>query len=238
MLNAPRPRRRNLGLAGVAATLAAVAGLSAGGVLSAAADRGDRPEGAQGPKKAVKLEMLAPENGDRAGIGSRGFFVDLEAEFDAPLEKTGFTGLQLTGPGAHNNVPPFPGTFSRGQDDRFPGLIVLLSTTQTEANGTPTGFTGPGQNVANLFNLTGVTDRSENSTELWATWIVGAPLFGRNTPSTAYGAIAADKNGDGIYNDAPNSVPDADADGDVDQKDLKTFGTASNVEKADFFIRD
>ena len=73
--------------------------------------------------------------------------------------------------------------------------------------------------------------------EIWDTWIVGAANFGCDTNSTVYAAIAADKNGDGIYNDAPNAVPDSDGDGDVDRKDLKAFGVASNIEKADFFIR-
>jgi len=45
---------------------------------------------------------------------------------------------------------------------------------------------GSGQNLANLFNLTGVTDMSDNETELWDTWIVGAPNFGVNTESTIY----------------------------------------------------
>lgn len=179
--------------------------------------------------KAVEIKMFAPENGDRVGIGGRGWFVDLELEFKAPLERTGFSGFQLTGPGAHNNVAPFPGTFSPGTDDRMPGLIVLLSTT-----GAPTG--GPCRNVANLFNLTGVTDRGANTTELWDTWIVGAPNFGTNTFSTVRVAVAADKNRDGIFNDAPALLPDADSNGVCDEKDLEAFGLASNIEKAIFFI--
>lgn len=93
-----------------------------------------------------------------------------------------------------------------------------------------------GSNVANLFNVTGVTDRTDDEVEIWDTWIVGAPNFGCNTNSTVYTAIAADKNGNGVYDDAPNVVPDADGDGDVDKKDLKAFGLASNVKKADLFI--
>ncbi len=198
-----------------------------------------RSQPARAGEKVAEVEVFAPENGHRAGIGSQGWFIDLEAEFDLPLERTGFSGLQLTGPGVHTNVAPMPGTFSKGADDRFPGLIVLLSTTQTQrADGTPTGFSGPGQNLANLFNLTGVTDRTKRSTELWATWIVGAPLFGRNTASTAYVAIAADRDHDGIYEDAPDTVPDADRDGDVDEQDLNAYGVASNTETIDFFIQD
>ena len=54
------------------------------------------------------------------------------------------------GPAGHNNVAPFPGTVSLGVDDRLPGLIVLLDTTVPGAKNC--------QNIANLFNLTGVTD--------------------------------------------------------------------------------
>ena len=179
-------------------------------------------------EKSVKIEMFAPAKGDHVGIGGKGWFVDLAIGYEAPLAATGFTGFQLTGPAAHNNVAPFPGTFSAGKDDRLPNLVVLLSTTTVGA--------GAGQNLANLFNLTGVTDLSDDETELWDTWIVGAPNFGVNTESTIYVAVVDDLNGNGVYDDAPSVVPDSDLDGDVDEKDLKALGLASKVEKAAFFI--
>ncbi len=179
-------------------------------------------------KKSVKIEMFAPAKGDHVGIGGKGWFVDLAIGYDAPLAATGFTSFQLTGPAVHNNAAPFPGTFSLGKDDRLPGLVVLLSTTTVGA--------GSGQNIANLFNLTGVTDLSDDETELWDTWIVGAPNFGVNTKSTIYVAVVADLNGNGVFDDAPSVVPDSDLDGDVDERDLKALGLASKVEKATFFI--
>ena len=179
-------------------------------------------------EKSVKIEMFAPAKGDHVGIGGKGWFVDLAIGYEAPLAATGFTGFQLTGPAAHNNVAPFPGTFSAGKDDRLPNLVVLLSTTTVGA--------GAGQNLANLFNLTGVTDLSDDETELWDTWIVSAPNFGVNTESTIYVAVVDDLNGNGVYDDAPSVVPDSDLDGDVDEKDLKALGLASKVEKAAFFI--
>ena len=179
-------------------------------------------------EKSVKIEMFAPAKGDHVGIGGKGWFVDLAIGYEAPLAVTGFNGFQLTGPAVHNNVAPFPGTFSAGKDDRLPNLVVLLSTTTVGA--------GPGQNLANLFNLTGVTDMSDDETELWDTWIVGAPNFGVNTESTIYVAVVDDLNGNGIFDDAPSVVPDSDMDGDVDEKDLKALGLASKVEKATFFI--
>ena len=85
-------------------------------------------------RNPVGIEVFAPETGDRAGIGSLGFVVDMEVTFKhANLAQTGFTGLQLTGPGGHANILPFPGLAAPGHDDRFPGLIVLLSTTQIGA---------------------------------------------------------------------------------------------------------
>lgn len=178
--------------------------------------------------KPVHVKMLAPKNGDRVGIGGRGWFVDLAIDFEASLEQTGFTGFQLTGPAGHANAAPFPGTFSAGADDRLPGLVVLVSTSIAGA--------GSCQNVANLFNLTGVTHAEPGLTQIWDTWIVGAPNFGVNTVSSVYAAIVADRDGDGIFNDAPSILPDADGNGRCDDKDLKAFGIASSIAKSRFFV--
>lgn len=200
--------------------------LGPGIVAHAHADDGGHED--ERSRKPVKIEMFAPEEGYHVGIGGRGWFIDLALEFDAPLNKTGFSAFQLTGPGVHNNAPPMPGTFSLGADDRLPGLIVLLSTTTVGARSC--------QNIANLFNLTGVTDSTPEQTELWSTWIVGAPSFGVDTQSTVLAAVAKDLNHDGVYNDAPNVVPDANHDGQCDAKDLKALGMASKIEQVQFFI--
>jgi hypothetical protein len=176
----------------------------------------------------VHVEMFAPHNGDHAGVGGKGWFVDLAIQHDLPLERTGFTAPQLTGPGVHANAAPFPGAFSPGRDDRLPGLVVLVSTSKVGA--------GSCQNVANLFNLTGVADRTDSGTEIWDTWIIGAPNFGVDTASTVLAAVAADHDGNGILDDAPNVVPDADGNGICDERDLEALGLASNLAKADFFI--
>lgn len=218
---------------------AAMATLSAGISTSTYADDDKHKS------RPVKVEMFAPENDHRVGIGGRGWFVDLEIEYDVPLEQSGFTmnadgkpGFQLTGPnapastnfgaGTHNNVNPFPGTFSLGADERLPGLIVLLSTTKVGV--------GSCHNIANLFNLTGVTDLTATSVELWDTWLVGAPNFGVDTESQIFVAVANDSNGDGVYNDAPNVVPDANGDGKCDARDLRAYGVASNIATAKFYI--
>lgn len=178
--------------------------------------------------REVTVEMFAPEKGHKVGIDGKGWFIDLEIEFESGLTESGFTGLQLTGPGVHDNAGPFPGTFSPGVDDRLPGLIVLVSTTTIGG--------GSCQNLANLFNLTGITNIDEDEVEIWDTWIVGAPLFGRETKSKTFVAVASDHNGDGIYNDAPAVLPDANGDGKCNVHDLKAFGIASNIAKTKFYI--
>lgn len=206
-----------IGLAVVAA-MALVAALSA-------------PVLARGDDDVASVDILAPGHGDRVGVGGLGWIVDLAVEFELPakaLKKTGFTAPQLTGPGVHNNVAPLPGTFAPGKDDRFPGLVVLLSTTTIGA--------GPGQNLANVFNVTGVTNLKADEIEIWDTWIIGSPAFGTKTRSNLYVAVVDDLNGDRIYNDAPDVVRDADRDGDVDEKDVEAIGLASDVRKVGFFI--
>ncbi|PWU48918.1 hypothetical protein DLE60_04135 [Micromonospora globispora] len=160
-----------------------------------------------------------------------GWIVNLSLRFpDGPngLERAGFTAPQLTGPAGHNNIPPFPGTFSPGQDDRLPGLVVLVSTSTVGA--------GAGQNLANLFNLTGVTDRTQNVTEITDDWLVGAAAFGTNVQSQVIAAVVEDLNGNGIFDDAPNVVPDANNDGKIDVKDVRALGLASNVATVKFRI--
>jgi hypothetical protein len=189
-------RGRALALAVTAAAASAsIAYASGGGPLAANAQGGQAAAASGGGSASVQL--FAPKSDDRSGLDSKGFFIDLKADLDVPLERSGFGGQG-----------PATGV---GQDKRFPGLIVLMSTTQA-----------------------GVTDRSADKTQLWATWQAGKPNFGSG-PSTVDVAVANDRNHDGILNDAPNTVPDADADGDVDEKDIQAFG-ASGIKSVDFVI--
>ena len=174
----------------------------------------------------VNVTVFAPQTGDVAGKESRGFFVDLALRYPS-LASSG-AGFQLTGPTIHQNQAPFPGAFAAGVDEKLPGLIVLLSTSTVGARNA--------QNLANLFNLTGFTNRKAN--EIWDTWIVGAAGFGHNVRSVLRVAVAADKNKDGIYNDAPAVVPDANKDGRIDASDLKAYGVASNIVAVPFQISD
>ena len=174
----------------------------------------------------VNLQVFAPRSGDTAGKASKGFFVDLAVRYPS-LASSG-ADFQLTGPTVHQNQAPFPGAAAPGVDEKLPGLIVLLSTSTVGAKNA--------QNLANLFNLTGFTNQKTN--EIWDTWIVGAPRFGKNVPTVLRVAVAADRNKDGIYNDAPAVVPDANHDGRINATDLKAYGVASNIVAVPFRISD
>lgn len=217
-----------------------VAGVAAGALVTgviastaaAAAPVDPAADGRNPNDVPVHVEVLAPARGDDAGLEGAGWFVDLALEYRDGLAAAGFSGLQLTGPGAHNNVAPFPGAFSTGQDDRLPGLVVLTSTT----TGTRPGFSGPGTNLANLFNLTGVTDRSASGAEIWDTWLVGAPIAGADVDTVLTVAVIDDLDGDGVFDDAPAVVPDANQDGVVDKHDLEQIGVASNIVTVPFHL--
>jgi hypothetical protein len=174
----------------------------------------------------VNVQVFAPRPGDVVGKQSKGFFVDLALQYPS-LASSG-ADFQLTGPGAHQNQAPFPGAFAPGVDEKVPGLIVLLSTSTLGARNA--------QNLANLFNLTGFTNQKTN--EIWDTWLVGAPAFGKNVHSVLRVAVAADRNKDGVYNDAPAVVPDANRDGRINAADLNAFGIASNIVTVPFAIGD
>lgn len=176
--------------------------------------------------KTAVITVFAPGKGDVAGIGSRAFLVDISVQFQGNLASTGVTP-ELTGPGPLQNAGPFPGTFSLGANkDHFPGLVVLLSSTISGA--------GPGQNLANLFNINTVTNQDASGTEIWSTWIVGAPnafgVVGQKTPSRLFLAVV-----DGT---APDVVTDMDGNGVINKKDITLMGykVISNTPKVDFVV--
>ena len=176
--------------------------------------------------KSANITVFAPGKGDVAGVGSRAFLVDIAIQFNGDLTSTGVTP-ELTGPGPLANAGPFPGSFSVGANlDHFPGLVALLSSTTLGA--------GPGQNVANLFNINAVTNQDAAGTEIWSTWIIGAPnAFGRVGEHTASRLFLAVVEGA-----APDVVIDMDGNGIFDRKDLKLMGykVISNTPRVDFVV--
>ena len=201
--------------------LVALAAAAAAGAMAATGKSGGTTGGLP-----VEVQVFAPRPGDVVGKQSRGFVVDLALRY--PSVAASGADFQLTGPGTHQNLAPFPGAFAAGVDEKLPGVIVLLSTSTLGARNA--------QNLANLFNLTGFTSQKTN--EIWDTWLVGAAAFGRNVRSVLRVAVAADKNKDGIYNDAPAVVPDANHDGRINAVDLKAYGVASRIVTVPFRISD
>ena len=206
--------------------LTAIAFVALAAVVTATATAANARKTSKKGGSAVQVDVFSPREGDVAGKLSKGFFVDLAVRYPS-LAASG-ADFQLTGPTAHQNQAPFAGAFGAGADEKVPGLIVLLSTTTVGAKNA--------QNLANLFNLTGFTNQKTN--EIWDTWIVGAASFGRNVKTVLRVAVAADKNKDGVYNDAPAAVPDANRDGRINGLDLTAYGVASNIVAVPFEIRD
>ena len=206
--------------------LTAIALVALAAIVATTAAAANGRKASKGASSAVQVDVFAPREGDVSGKLSKGFLVDLALRYPS-LAASG-ADFQLTGPTTHQNQAPFPGAFAPGVDEKVPGLIVLLSTTTVGAKSA--------QNLANLFNLTGFTNQKTN--EIWDTCIVGAPSFGKNVHSVLRVAVAADKNKDGIYNDAPAVVPDSNHDGRINAVDLEAYGVASNIAVVPFEIRD
>src|SRR4051794_13685205 len=164
---------------------------------------------------SADVEVFTPRNGDLAGVAGKGFFIDLRARFDGDLASTG-ASIRTAPPGG------------AGAAADFPGLVVLFSSSTVGA--------GPGQNLANLFNIIGVTDRDESltkDTEIWATWVVAAPKFGNAGTLTKSRLIVAIVEGR-----APSVVTDQNGDGVIDEKDLELMGfhIISDVVKRHFTV--
>jgi hypothetical protein len=202
-------------LVALASAAIITAAMGPAGVSAKAADGGDLQ---------VNIQIFTPKSGNLAGIGSRGFMVDLKADFNVPLNETG-AGLELTGPGVHQNAAPLPGAFGDGPNDKFPGLVVLLSSTKA----------GAGINHAGSFNLVAVTDQRSDRAQIWSTWIIGAPnafgTVGIDTPTRLL--VAA------VRGTAPAVVKDMNLDGKFDEEDLEMMGfeIVSQVRTVDFVIK-
>jgi hypothetical protein len=172
--------------------------------------------------RPVQVNVLGPRAFENVGVANKDFAVDLDLRYPS-LTTAGFTGVQLTGPGGHATAGP--GLFGVGADDKVPGLVVLLSGTTA----------GSGKNLAGVFNLTTVGNRNRHSATIHDTWLVGAAAFGTGASKLTV-AVVGDLNHNGVFDDAPNDVPDADHNGTVDARDLKAFGVASNIAVIPFTI--
>lgn len=203
----------------------------------------------------VKLDVFRPLNGDVGGYDARGFITSASVVFPGPLNTTGLgqginpvTGLpesvnELTGPGAHQQLPPYHGTFSVDVNEHFLGFVMFQDTFRGNARSTP-AVPGVSQyttndlvdmkNIANLFEITAPVNQTTQGTTVWTDWVQGGSgNFGpvdQVIKSTILVTIVAGT--------APKLVLDANADGKIDEKDLTAMGykVISNTVKRTFFV--
>ena len=68
--------------------------------------------GASRSDREAEIRVWVPRSGDVAGVGNKAFFVDMSIRYKhSDLLGAGFTSPQLTGPGAHQNLPPMASRF-------------------------------------------------------------------------------------------------------------------------------
>ena len=143
------------------------------------------------------IELFAPADGDRVGVDGVGWFVDIAVELtNVSIPNTGFSGSQLTGPGVHMNAARFARVWAPGKDEHFAGFVTLISTSQLGVGGC--------HDLSNQYNLTGVTIKTEDAAEIWDTWIITAPNFGRRVKSILDLAEVADLDHNGGSNVPPH----------------------------------
>lgn len=204
--------------------------------------------------KPVKLKVFRPLNGDVAGYDARGFVTSASFEFPGDLTTTGLgqginpaTGLQqsygeLTGPGAHQQLPPYHGTFSVGVNEHFLGLVVLQDTGRFNLRTTPqlgafqytTDNLVDIKNIADLFEITAVQNQTTKGTAVWTDWIQGGSAnFGPLNQVIKSNILVTVVEGR-----APAAVTDANHDGVIDEKDLTAMGykVLSNTITRTFYV--
>jgi hypothetical protein len=203
--------------------------------------------------KPVKLEVFRPHNGDIGGYDARGFITSAAVTFPGDLSTTGLgqginpvTGLpqsvnELTGPGAHQQLPPYHGTFTVGVNEHFPGFVMLQDTARfNERLGVPAGsfvYTTDNlidmKNIADLFEITSVVNQTTKGTTVWTDWIQGGSgNFGPVDEVIKTKILVTVVEGT-----APAAVHDANGDGAIDEKDLTAMGykVISNTIKRTFY---
>jgi len=204
--------------------------------------------------KPVKLQVFRPLNGDVAGYDARGFVTSASFEFPGDLTTTGLgqginpvTGIQqsyaeLTGPGAHQQIPTYHGTFSVGVNEHFLGLVVLQDTGRFNLRTTPelgafqytTDNLVDIKNIADLFEITALQNQTSKGTAVWTDWLQGGSAnFGPLDQVTKSKIIVTVVEGT-----APAAVVDANGDGKINEKDLPAMGykVLSNTITRTFYV--
>lgn len=207
---------------------------------------------AQSPEaRPLIVQFYSPLQGSSVGVGGRFYLVAVNV-FSADPRLVAYPEISInptvrinatlvvaftsnyTARGPVEGVSAGAGApvFGLGKNEALPGLVVIF-------NNTPPALGGPGRNLANLFQFTGFQDRLDIGGRtvyryVQTVWQVGAPLWCGWTKAVA--AIVADKNDNGLLDDAPDTLPDLNGDGVVDERDLALFGVASNIAVVTFYV--
>lgn len=132
--------------------------------------------------KPVQITIQSPGQYDLQGNNGVGFLVDLFTTSNTAAQNNLLSATNGYVP--HYNSPSNTTTFHAGSLVSSPGLVVLLSTTTSNAP-----LSGPNTNLAGLFQITATEFTSNGSlAQVWNSWIAGKALFGVgvNTTLTAY----------------------------------------------------
>jgi hypothetical protein len=133
--------------------------------------------------RPVRLSVLSPHNGDRAGRDGAGFVVDLSLTARNRRANTLLSPEAGYKPFFDN---PTAASFHAGPSDAAPGLVVMLSTTP-DIPGTP--LQGSRTNLAGLFRVNGVA-APRGLIQIRNAWHVGRVGFGSGRATlTAYAIV-------------------------------------------------
>jgi hypothetical protein len=99
-------RRRALAMALTAAAASASIAYGAGSGPLYASASGGGGAASSGGGGAANIHLFTPNSGDRAGLESKGFFIDLKADIDLPLERSGFGGQAPRRASARTSASP------------------------------------------------------------------------------------------------------------------------------------
>src|SRR5437588_8640793 len=127
---------------------------------------------------AATVQVFSPEANSIQGVCGNGIVVDLAIRSrDSNLLKAAVRPAQ-------------PGQF--GRNPAYQNLVVTLSTTEP-------GLGGPQANIAGLFQIVSVSQQSDGSGEVWATWVNAQPRFGVDVDSAVDAYVVGEP--------APATVP-------------------------------
>jgi hypothetical protein len=207
---------------------------------------------AQSPETSTVVQFYSPLPRSVVGVGGRFYIVAINIITSDPrlvaypeisinpvvrinaTHAVAFTAnYTARGPVDGISIGAGPPVFGVGKNEALPGLVVIF-------NNTPTALGGPGRNLANLFQFTGFQDKLDLGGRtiyrfIQTIWIVGAPTWCGWTKAIA--AIISDRDGNGSLDDAPDTVPDVNGDGVIDERDLAALGVASNIASVIFYVQ-